>query len=51
MKLLNKKYYFNGDFDLVAQQEISEKYRKIEEIKKMISVELDKIKTTEIDFI
>lgn len=41
----------NGDFDLLTQQEIAEKYQKIEEIKKMISVELDKIKTTEIDFI
>ncbi len=40
----------NGDFDLVAQQEIGEKYRKIEEIKKMISIELEKIKTNEVDF-
>jgi type I restriction enzyme M protein len=32
-----------GNFDLIAQKEISEKYRKIEEIKSAIATELDKI--------
>ena len=39
-----------GEFDLFAQQEIAEKYRKIEQIKKNISEELDKIANIEIDF-
>jgi type I restriction-modification system DNA methylase subunit len=40
----------NGDFDLPAQKEIAEKYRKIEQIKKNISEELDKISKIEIEF-
>jgi hypothetical protein len=39
-----------GEFDLSTQKEIAEKYRKIEQIKKSISEELDKISKTEIDF-
>lgn len=39
-----------GDFDLSAQKEIADKYRKIEQIKKSISEELDKIAKIEIDF-
>ena len=39
-----------GKFDLSAQQEIAEKYRKIEQIKKSISEELDKIASIEIDY-
>jgi type I restriction-modification system DNA methylase subunit len=40
----------NGEFDLSAQQQIAEKYRKIAQIKKSISEELDKISKIEIDF-
>ncbi len=36
--------------DSTPPEQIAEKYRKIEEIKKMISIELEKIKATEIDF-
>jgi len=39
-----------GEFDLVAQQQIAEKYHKIEQIKKSISEELDKIASIEIDY-
>lgn len=39
-----------GEFDLEAQKEIAEKYRKIERIKKSISAELDKIANIEIDY-
>jgi hypothetical protein len=39
-----------GEFDLLTQKEIAEKYRKIEQIKKSISEELDKIAKIEIDF-
>lgn len=39
-----------GEFDLEAQQEIAEKYRKIEQIKKSISQELDKTANIEIDY-
>ncbi len=39
-----------GEFDLEAQKEIAEKYRKIEQIKKSISAELDKIANIEIDY-
>jgi len=39
-----------GEFDLSAQKDIAEKYRKIEQIKKSISEELDKIANIEIDF-
>ena len=39
-----------GEFDLSAQQQIAEKYCKIEQIKKSISEELDKIASTEIDY-
>jgi type I restriction-modification system DNA methylase subunit len=40
----------SGEFDLSTQQQIAEKYRKIEEIKKRISEELDKIFNTCIDY-
>lgn len=40
----------NGKFDLNLQKQLAEKYKRIEEIKKSISDELDKISTTEIDF-
>jgi len=39
-----------GEFDLSAQQQIAEKYHKIEQIKKSISEELDKIAKIEIDY-
>ncbi len=39
-----------GEPDLEAQQQISEKYRKIGQIKKSISQELDKIANIEIDY-
>ncbi|MDR1895185.1 MAG: N-6 DNA methylase [Prevotellaceae bacterium] len=39
-----------GDFDLSAQKEIAEKYRKIEQIKQSISEELDKISKVKIEF-
>jgi len=39
-----------GEFDLPTQREIAEKYRKIEQIKKSISEELDKIASIEIKF-
>jgi len=39
-----------GEFDLSIQQQIAEKYRKIEQIKKSISEELDKIASIEIDY-
>jgi len=39
-----------GEFDLLVQQQIAERYRKIEQIKKNISKELDKIANIEIDF-
>jgi len=38
-----------GEFDLKAQKQIAEKYRKIEEIKSTINKELDKIQNTDID--
>ncbi|MDR0303491.1 MAG: N-6 DNA methylase, partial [Chitinispirillales bacterium] len=38
------------EFDLSAQQQIAEKHHKIEQIKKSISEELDKIASIEIDF-
>jgi len=40
-----------GDFDLTAQKEIAEKYRKIEQIKKSITAELDKLANIEIDYV
>ena len=40
----------NGEFDLQAQKEITEKYKKIENIKSAVNIELDKISATEIDF-
>ena len=40
----------NGDFDLPAQKQIAEKYQKIEQIKKTISKELDRISKIEIEF-
>jgi len=39
----------DGNFDLRAQKEISQKYKKIEEIKKSISVELEKILELQIE--
>lgn len=39
-----------GEFDLDKQKEIAEKYRKVEEIKKAISAELEKISSIELDF-
>jgi restriction endonuclease S subunit len=38
-----------GEFDLQKQQEIAEKYRKIEEIKKSVKTELEKIENIKID--
>ncbi len=40
----------NDNYDLQAQKEIAKKYKKIEEIKKDINIELDKISETEIEF-
>lgn len=39
-----------GEFDQIAQQEISDRYLKVNRIKKMISEELDKILNTKIDY-
>jgi len=39
-----------GEFDLSAQKQIAEKYRKIEQIRRNILSELDKIADVEIDF-
>lgn len=39
-----------GEFDLEKQKEIAEKYRKIEEFKKSISEEMNKISDMEIDY-
>ncbi|MCC8369993.1 MAG: restriction endonuclease subunit S [Rickettsia endosymbiont of Stiretrus anchorago] len=38
-----------GEFDLQKQKEIAEKYRKIEEIKKNIKTELEKIENIKVD--
>jgi type I restriction-modification system DNA methylase subunit len=43
---VNKK----GEFDINIQKELAEKFKRIEEIKKTIADELDKISNTEIDF-
>ena len=43
---INKK----GKFDIEAQKLIADKYQKIENIKKYILAELDRIPKTEIDF-
>lgn len=40
----------NGEFNLEAQKEIANKYKKIEEIKKIIDTELKKIEETKIDY-
>lgn len=40
----------NGKFDLKAQKEIANKYKKIEEIKQIIDKELKKIEETKIDY-
>ena len=40
-----------GEFDIEKQKKLAEKYRKIEQIKKSISEELDKISDTEIDYV
>jgi len=39
-----------GEFDLSIQQQIAEKYRKIEQVKKSIANELDKIASIEIEY-
>jgi type I restriction-modification system DNA methylase subunit len=39
----------NGEFDLVAQEEITDKYKKIEQFKKDISEELNKIVTITVE--
>ncbi|MFV0305014.1 MAG: N-6 DNA methylase [Moheibacter sp.] len=39
-----------GDFDISKQKELAEKFKRLEDIKKSISDELDKISSTEIDF-
>lgn len=39
-----------GDFDILKQKELAEKFKRLEDIKKSISDELDKISSTEIDF-
>lgn len=39
----------NNDFDLVAQKNISEKYKRLEEIQKSIADEFDKISKTKIE--
>ncbi len=39
----------NSEFDLQAQKEIAEKYKKIQNIKSAINLELDKISETEIE--
>jgi hypothetical protein len=38
-----------GEFDLQKQKELAEKYRKIEEIKKNIKAELEKIENIKVD--
>ena len=43
------KHLFISD-NSITQKEIAEKYRKIEQIKKSISAELDKIANIEIDY-
>ena len=43
---INKK----GEFDIEAQKQLSVKFKRIEEIKKNIADELDRISSTEIDF-
>lgn len=40
----------NGDFDIDVQRQIADKYKRIEEIKKTISTELEKLTSSEIDF-
>lgn len=40
----------NGEFDIIMQKQFAEKFKRIEEIKKSITDELDKISNTEIDF-
>jgi type I restriction-modification system DNA methylase subunit len=40
----------SGEYDLAAQQEIAAKYKKIEQIKKSIAAELDKISKIEIEY-
>lgn len=39
-----------GDFDISKQKELAEKFKRLEDIKKSISDELDKISSIEIDF-
>jgi len=39
----------NGDFDLVSQKQIAQRYKKIEEIKSAINSELDKVSELNID--
>lgn len=40
----------NGNFDIDTQRQIADKYNRIEEIKKSISIELEKLTSIEIDF-
>jgi hypothetical protein len=46
---INMPILSNEEFDLSTQQQIAEKHRKIEQIKKSISEELDKISKIEIE--
>ncbi|TAE69667.1 MAG: restriction endonuclease subunit M/S [Bacteroidetes bacterium] len=39
----------NGDFDIETQQQIAEKYQKIEEIKKQLEIEVKKITTIKVE--
>jgi glucosamine 6-phosphate synthetase-like amidotransferase/phosphosugar isomerase protein len=39
-----------GEFDLFTQKEIVEKYRKIEQIKKNIATELNKLSSIKVDY-
>jgi type I restriction enzyme M protein len=52
MKLVSVEIPFdeNGNIDIEKQKEIAEKYSKIEQIKKSISAEFDKITNIEIDY-
>lgn len=38
-----------GEFDLQKQKEIAEKYRKIEEVKRNLKAELEKIENIKVD--
>lgn len=49
---MNRTLLFSGigGFDISKQKELAEKFERLEDIKKSISDELDKISNTEIDF-